>query len=65
MVFILVPPAQGEVDWSETRLHDFSNNGKDGVAPTSGVVFDIQRNRYGTTSTGGKNGQGTVYEIAD
>jgi uncharacterized repeat protein (TIGR03803 family) len=61
MVFTLTPQLGGV--WTETPLHVFNNSGKDGVAPSSGVVFDLQRNRYGTTSTGGKHGQGMVYQI--
>jgi len=62
VVFTLTPQLSGA--WTERRLRDFNNNGKDGVAPSSGLVFDIQRNLYGTTATGGSHGEGTVFEIS-
>jgi uncharacterized repeat protein (TIGR03803 family) len=34
-----------------------------GGAPYGGVIFDAAGNFYGTTTAGGANGQGTVYEL--
>src|SRR5271154_1319222 len=39
-----------------------SFNGTDGVSP-GGLVADSQGDFYGTTSTGGTNNDGTVFEI--
>jgi hypothetical protein len=52
-------------------LHDFGGtlvnaNGKmgpDGASPWAGVSFDSAGNLYGTTSDGGPNGGGVVWEI--
>ena len=60
-VFTLVPQLSGV--WAETKLHDFKNNGRDGLAPAVGLVFDAQRNLYGTTPTGGAHDEGVVFEI--
>jgi uncharacterized repeat protein (TIGR03803 family) len=48
--------------WTEQPIHTFS--GQDGSNPLSGVVFDGAGNLYGTTSAGGTNGFGTVYELS-
>lgn len=61
-VFLLKPPASSGSPWTETVLHSFS--GSDGSNPqgtlaierSTGVVF-------GTTSTGGGSGNGTVFGI--
>ena len=49
--------------WTETVLHSFDNNHKDGIAPYSDLVFDTTGNLYGTTSGGGTGRLGTVFEI--
>jgi uncharacterized repeat protein (TIGR03803 family) len=49
--------------WTETVLHSFDNNRKDGIFPYSNLVFDSAWNLYGTTSEGGTSEQGTVFEI--
>jgi uncharacterized repeat protein (TIGR03803 family) len=48
--------------WIKTILYRFQG-GTDGSAPTAGLVFDSLGNLYGTTGQGGKNGQGTVFEL--
>ncbi len=50
--------------WSVRVLHTFLGNGKDGNIPEAGLVFDAAGNLYGTTSAGGPNGYGTVFELA-
>ncbi len=62
-VFELSPPANGSTKWVQTVLHRFSKNVKDGVFPWSGVVLDSSGNLYGTTSEGGFNDAGVVYEL--
>ncbi len=48
----------------EKLLHSFNINGKDGVNPISGVIFDALGNLYGMTIAGGSaGGGGTVYEL--
>jgi hypothetical protein len=54
--------------WTEKVLHTFQQNGKDGLSPQSGVIFDKAGNLYGTTGQGGSAdcggfGCGTVFEL--
>ncbi|MGA2906032.1 MAG: choice-of-anchor tandem repeat GloVer-containing protein [Candidatus Korobacteraceae bacterium] len=58
-VYELTPSASG---WTETILHNFSD-GRDGGEPYGGLIFDQSGNLYGTTSTGGSEGGGTVFEL--
>jgi uncharacterized repeat protein (TIGR03803 family) len=60
-VFELTPKAGGR--WTEKVLHSFSDNGKDGVSPYAGLIFDAAGNLYGTTYFGGASGVGTAFEI--
>jgi uncharacterized repeat protein (TIGR03803 family) len=59
MVFKLAPQSNGT--WLFTDLHDFT--GPDGAYPFGGVILDSNGNLYGTTSSGGANGAGVVFEI--
>ena len=59
-VFKLTPSAGS---WTYTSLHDFTG-GLDGAAPRCHLVFDKAGNLFGTTSIGGANGYGVVFEIA-
>jgi uncharacterized repeat protein (TIGR03803 family) len=47
--------------WTETVLYSF--DGTHGSYPLSGVALDSAGNLYGTTSAGGANGYGEVYEL--
>jgi len=56
--------------WTETALYSFcakvNGNGycADGVNPnTAGLIFDAVGNLYGTTSSGGTNNYGAVFEM--
>jgi uncharacterized repeat protein (TIGR03803 family) len=65
-VFELTPKSSG--GWTENVLHNFRNNGKDGLEPVAGLTFDTAGNLYGTTQWGGdpscSGGTcGTVFEI--
>jgi len=63
-VFKLSPGSTGT--WQKTVLHTFvgtTTNGPDGANPLGGVTFDSAGNLYGTTSAGGINGGGVLYEI--
>lgn len=42
-------------NWQETILHNFDNNGVDGVEPEAGVVIDPAGTLYGTTLAGGSS----------
>jgi uncharacterized repeat protein (TIGR03803 family) len=61
-VFQLAPKAGG--GWTETVLHNFNDNGKDGMNPQAGVILDSAGNLYGTTSGGGIYAHGTVFKVS-
>ncbi len=48
---------------TETVLWSFASYSGDGTDPEAGLIFDTAGNLYGTTSQGGANGQGTVFEV--
>ena len=48
----------------EKVLHNFNNNGTDGVSPQAGLIVDGAGNLYGTTSGGGTYNIGTVFELS-
>lgn len=60
VVFELTP---GNGGWTEKVLHNFGN-GKDGARPYGGVIMDAAGNLWGTTSAGGVNNGGTVFEMS-
>ncbi len=55
-VFKLPPGGKAKV------LYSFQS-GSDGASPLAGLIADDQGNLYGTTSQGGKNGDGTVFKL--
>jgi uncharacterized repeat protein (TIGR03803 family) len=62
VVFKMTPPAPASTGkWTSTVLHRFT--GPDGALPVAGPTLDDKGNLYGTTSTGGANGAGVVFEI--
>jgi uncharacterized repeat protein (TIGR03803 family) len=61
-VFELSP--NGDGSWTETILHDFNEATGDGRIPYAALIFDAAGNLYGTTSFGGANGWGTVFELS-
>jgi uncharacterized repeat protein (TIGR03803 family) len=61
-VFELTPNGAG--GWTETVLYNIGVNVLDGIQPLGGVVFDSQGNLYGTTSSGGSLGYGTIYKLS-
>jgi hypothetical protein len=67
-VFELSPPHAAGGVWKEKILHNFDFNGKDGISPSSSLVFDAVGNLYGTTPLGGTGsctqGCGTAYELS-
>ena len=65
-VFELAPPPAGGTEWTETVLYSFCSQAgcTDGNAPAAGLLLDASGNLYGTTSAGGANGGGAVFELA-
>ena len=55
-VFVITPSGKEKI------LHSFSN-GSDGSSPYGGLVLDGKGNIYGTASSGGAYGAGTIFEI--
>jgi len=60
VIFRLTPPVNQGDPWKETVLHAFG--GPDGFRPLSKLVFR-SGGFYGTTSSGGLNGTGTVFVL--
>ena len=48
----------------ETVLHSFAGYPNDGASPAAGLVADKNGNLYGTTSSGGANNYGAVFELS-
>lgn len=54
----------GDGSWTESVLHSFKNDGKDGVYPYGGVILDPSGNLYGTTTGGGVHDSGAVFKLS-
>jgi hypothetical protein len=64
-VFELSPPVPPRTKWTETVLHNFAGEPKDGCNPQSGLILDSAGNLYGTTLACGSGiNTGTVYELS-
>jgi uncharacterized repeat protein (TIGR03803 family) len=50
--------------WTESVLHSFNGDGKDGVFPVAGLILDHAGDVYGTTTFGGSYGYGTVFQLS-
>jgi uncharacterized repeat protein (TIGR03803 family) len=61
-VFKLAVSTETGGEWAEQVLYSFGA-GTDGNTPVGGVTFDASGNLYGTTSAGGTDGDGTVFEL--
>jgi uncharacterized repeat protein (TIGR03803 family) len=60
VVFELTPGSDG---WSYSVLYNFGSHSQDGSDPMDAPTLDAKGNIYGTTTSGGDNGDGTVFEI--
>jgi len=63
VVFSLTPPGSPDGSWTEQTLYQFTG-GTDGGVPFGGVVIGQEGRLYGTTSSYGELGGGTVWELA-
>src|SRR5450759_1091312 len=60
VVYKLTPAGSG---WTQSVVYTFTG-GADGAVPWAGVTLDQAGNLYGTTSSGGAFGGGTVYAVS-
>lgn len=60
-VYKLSPKSGG--GWTEKVIYSFSTSGSDGQYPAAGVTIGKNGALYGTTSFGGANSSGTVYQL--
>jgi uncharacterized repeat protein (TIGR03803 family) len=62
-VFQLSPGSGG---WTESTIYQFCSVDRctDGASPGAGVIFDHASNVLGTTTAGGVNGLGVIFELA-
>lgn len=61
-VFALTPPDTPGDRWKEHILHSFTGGG-DAAFPSSELMMDAQGNLYGTTTLGGTNNVGAVFQL--
>ncbi len=59
LVLMLTPPLFARS--TSKVIHSF--NGKDGISPLAGLIFDTSGNLYGTTSNGGTYTHGAVFKL--
>ena len=61
-VYKLTPPPPGKAKWTEAAIYRF-RGGTDCQNPTGGVVADAAGALYGTSSGGGPNNSGAVFQL--
>src|SRR6266496_3913460 len=62
LILLLIAVSSATFAQTEQVLHGFQAPG-DGVVPLAGLVQDSAGNFYGTTSSGGANGHGTIFKL--
>lgn len=62
-VFGLAPPSKPGGEWSYAVLYNFPESQTDGLVPQGGVI-SVNGMLYGTTTGGGENVLGTVFQLA-
>lgn len=65
LFFLAVSGVQSAQAQTLTILHSFNYSNGDGTYPWAGLVTDTAGNLYGTTSSGGLNGHGAVFELVN
>jgi len=65
VVFKLIPPADGQIEWTEAILYRFQG-GSDGATPYAGLIASREGALYGTTTAGGSGSCdcGAVFKLA-
>ena len=63
VVFALAKPASGTGPWTETIIHHFDAAALDGDTPFGPLTLAPDHAIYGTSFTGGKCNQGTVFRL--
>jgi len=63
VVFKLTPPAAGQSSWNETIIYDFTQFESDGKKSQAPVTLGVNGALYGTSSSGGLHGSGTVFKL--
>jgi uncharacterized repeat protein (TIGR03803 family) len=61
-IFGLVPPSSAGANWGYGVLYSFA--GGDGAFPAAGLAFAAPGLLFGTTSSGGTSGNGTVFQLS-
>jgi uncharacterized repeat protein (TIGR03803 family) len=61
-IFELIPPTSNPGTWTESLIYNFTGQ-SDGGSPFANLVQDGSGDFYGTTTTGGKNLNGTVFAL--
>lgn len=61
---VFEPTLHSNGRWTETVLHSFNNDAKDGYYPYGSLILDAKGNLYGTTKYGGTENRGTVFELS-
>jgi uncharacterized repeat protein (TIGR03803 family) len=65
-VFSVTPPQSGRSKWHFKVIYDFCSQtecGGGGALPGANVVVDAAGNLFGTTTAGGANGAGVLFEL--
>ncbi|MEI9930152.1 MAG: choice-of-anchor tandem repeat GloVer-containing protein [Rhizomicrobium sp.] len=62
VVFELSAPKGGATTWTQTTLYSFTG-GSDGANPQAALTRDAKGNLYGTTYSGGANGEGVAFKL--
>ena len=63
-VFELSPPTTSGGAWTRTVIYAFQGGDTDGASLYGTLIFDKAGNLYGTTSVGGPDDRGTVFELS-
>jgi uncharacterized repeat protein (TIGR03803 family) len=63
-VFEFIPPVPPSTAWTKKLLYSFAGGTSDGALPLAGLIMDSSGNLYGTTSEGGANNGGIVFELS-